>query len=130
MSNCLVCERNVHWFSGVPVHGGRLCKSCAGKLPSLLLKRGRDLQEYSLKNALQKTADNVERFSATASFGELHIDEIHGLFCIARSLNSGGKPVKENNVFSVYDLTEVGVTCTSPRDSNGKVLLMWSLRAP
>ena len=119
--DCLVCKRKVSWFSGTMVYGGKLCKACAGKLPVLLLKRGRDLQEYVLKNAIQKTTDNLERFSATASFGELHIDEIHGLFCIAKSLTSAGKPVQGNNVFSVYDLTEVGLTCTSPRESNNMV---------
>lgn len=118
---CLFCGRNVNWISGTSVHGGKLCKSCSGKLPALLLKRGWDLQEYTLKNAMQKTTDNLERFSATASFGELHIDEIHGLFCIARSLTSAGKPVQGNNVFSIYDLTEVGLTCTSPRESNNMV---------
>lgn len=113
---CLICGKNVGLLAGTRVDGGRLCKECAGRLPALLLKRGRDLQECTLRNAMQKTAENVARFSATASYGELHIDEIHGLFCVAKSLNSEGKPVRGNNVFSSFDLMEVGLSCSSPRE--------------
>lgn len=119
--NCLVCNKEFNLFNGHKVSGGWLCKSCAGKLPTLLILKGQQLQKYSLINAMESTAENLKRFSATASFGQLHIDEVHGLFCIANSLTADGKPKKGNNVFSVYDLLEVGLTCTSPRETNNIV---------
>jgi hypothetical protein len=44
------------------------------------------------------------------------------LFCIASKLTADGKPKSGNNVFSIYNLTEVGLTCTSPRTDHGSVL--------
>lgn len=114
---CLVCSTEMGWMQGTRVDGGRVCRECSGKVPALLLEWGRNLNKYCLENAMRGTAERLERFSATASYGELHIDEIHGLFCIARSLNAEGKPSKGNNVFAMSDLTEIGLTCGSPRET-------------
>lgn len=121
--NCFICGSKIKLFDGTKLADGHLCGTCVRKLPSLLLKRGRCLQEYTLRNAMRKTADYLSRFSATASYGYLHIDEIHGLFCVSKDLSRVGKPVTGNNIFSVYDLTEVGLTCTSPRESSNGVFV-------
>ena len=66
--------------------------------------------------------DKMDVFCATASYGQLHIDSIHSLFSIGE-LNEDGKPKSGNNVFSVRDLSEVALFCTSPRLNNNSVLV-------
>ena len=121
--NCLVCGEQVPAIGGTKLHNGKICKTCTSQLPSMLLKGSPYLQEYALKNAMEITKKNMDIFSATASFGELHIDEMHYMFAIAQSLDSNGKPKTGNNVFSVYDLQDVGLFCNSPRSDHGSVLV-------
>lgn len=121
--NCLICSSPIPALSGTKLKNGKLCKSCASKLPSLMLKGSPYLQEGTLRHAMTCTAENMERFSVTASFGELAIDEVHGLFAICKQLDSNGKPKSGNNVFSMYNLSEVGLTCTSPRVDHNNVLV-------
>ena len=113
--HCLICDTPIGLLSGKKLKSGKICKSCASKLPSLMLKGAPHLQEYTLKRAISYVAENMEKFCATASYGKLHIDSIHGLFAVASKLTPEGKPKSGNNVFSIYNLSEVGLTCTSPR---------------
>ena len=121
--NCLVCGEPVAAMTGTKLQNGRICKKCTAQLPTLLIKGTPYLQEYALRNAMNATTRNMERFNATASFGELHIDEMHGLFCIAQALDSSGKPKTGSNVFSMYDLTDIGLFCKSPRVVNNGVVV-------
>ena len=121
--NCLLCSSPIPALSGTKLKNGRLCKSCASKLPSLMLEGAPYLQEGSLNHAINYVAENMEKFSATASYGELHIDEVHGLFSISSQLTKDDKPKSGNNVFSIYQLSEVGLTCTSPRADHNNVLV-------
>ena len=120
---CLICGESIKALSGTKLKNGKICKSCASKLPSLLLQNKPYLQEGTLRRIIELIANNMEKFCATASYGKLHIDSIHGLFCIANSLNKDGKPKTGNNVFSIYDLSEVGVFCKSPRANHNNVLV-------
>lgn len=118
--NCILCNNKVG-LKSVKLKGGRICKSCASKLPSLFFKNAPYIHEYSFKRAMFHVVENMEEFCATASYGKLHIDSIHGLFCIADKLTKDGKPKSGNNVFSIYQLTEIGLTCKSPKAEYGKV---------
>ncbi|MBQ8625007.1 MAG: hypothetical protein IJ419_02410 [Agathobacter sp.] len=120
---CLVCNKQISALSSVKMHNGRLCKNCAAQLPSMVIDYAPYLQTDSLKHVMNVAKDNYERFSATASYGELHIDEIGGLFAIAKSLDKDGKPKDSRNVFSIYGMSEVGLYCTSPKADGGNVIL-------
>ena len=120
---CLVCNKQISALSSVKMHNGRLCKMCAAQIPSLVVERAPYLETDTLKHIMDLTKDNYERFSATASYGELHIDEIGGLFAIAKSLDKDGKPKDSRNIFSIYRMSEVGLYCTSPKADNGNVIL-------
>lgn len=119
---CLLCGGPTPLLSTKMNHG-KLCKKCASKLPSLLLTHSDFLQEGTLQNAMDVTRKNMESFCATSSYGKLHIDEMHGLFALAKDLDKDGKPKSGNNVFSIYNLTDVGLSCTSPRADHSVVVV-------
>ena len=121
--NCLVCGEPLSPLSSIKLQNGRICKQCESKLPSLMLKGTPYIQEFTLKNAMDCVAKNMKIFNSTASFGRLHIDEMHGLFAISKDLGVNGKPKNGNNVFSVYALTDVGIFCKSPRVEHNKVFV-------
>jgi hypothetical protein len=121
--NCLLCQSKIKAFGSKKIHSGKICKACVSKLPSLIFTKRTILQEYALKMLMNKTEENVKNFCATASYGQLHIDEIHGLFAISKRLNKDGKLIAGNNVFSVYGISEIGLFCTSPRMNNNQVFV-------
>ena len=131
---CLICGEPVSAFSGTKLKNGKLCKSCASKLPSLMLQKSPYIQEYTLKQAMSCVEKNMEKFSATASFGKLHIDSMSGLFAISDRLDYDCKPKSGNNVFSIYNISKVGLYCKSPRVDHNNVLVdiefSCSLEAP
>jgi len=92
-------------------------------MPSLMLHGHPHLNEYAIKNAIDYVQTRKSVFCATASYGKLHIDELHGLFAIAQTLDKEGKPKTGNNVFSAFDLSEVGIFCTSPRTDHNIVVV-------
>ena len=120
--NCLICDKPVG-FSSIKLKSGKICKSCASKLPSLMIKGNPYVQESALKRAMELVKENMRQFCATASYGKLHIDSMHSLFAIAEKLDKDGKPKTGNNVFSIYQLSDVGVFCTSPRADHNNVLV-------
>jgi hypothetical protein len=120
--DCLVCGKPAG-ISSTKIKNGKICKECASKLPSLMLEKNPYYQDGTLKNAMNYAKEKTEEFSATASYGKLHIDSIHGLFCIANSLTKDGKPKSGNNIFSMYDLAEVGLVCKSPRADKNNVIV-------
>lgn len=113
--NCMICGNNIKMLTGKKLERGQVCSTCLSQIPSLILDIAPYLPEYSLKSIMDTTAKNLEKFSVTASYGDLHIDEINGVFAIAKALDDKGKPKGNANVFSIYDLTEVGLYCKSPR---------------
>lgn len=121
--NCLICDKPISVLFGKKLKNGKICNDCVAKLPSLMLEGVPYIQECTLKLAMSCVKNAVDRFCATASYGKLHIDSIHGLFCIASKLTTDGKPKSGNNAFSIYNLTEVGLTCTNPRTDHGNVLI-------
>jgi hypothetical protein len=120
--NCIICGESVG-LSGTKLKNGKICKTCTSKLPSLMLDGAPYLQEHTMRHAITYVGEKLEKFDATASYGQLHIDEIHGLFAISDGLTKTDKPKSGNNVFSIYDLTEIGLYCTSPRTDRGNVLV-------
>lgn len=118
--SCIICEKPAG-IGSTRLQNGRVCKDCTSKLPSIMLRGRPYLQEYTLKYAMDYVSKNMEKFQATASYGKLHIDEIHGLFAVSDALNKENKPKSGNNIFSVYDLGDVGLCCNSPRFSRGNV---------
>jgi hypothetical protein len=120
--NCLVCGEPAG-FSSVKLKNGKLCKKCAAKLPSLMIENTPYFQEYTLRHAMEYIEGTMKKFDATASYGSLHIDSIHGLFAYGENLDSNGKPKTGNNVFSIYDLDEIALFCTNPRSDHGSVFV-------
>lgn len=121
--NCIICEKPIGAFSGLKLDDGKLCKDCVSRLPSMMLEGKPCLHESTIKNAMSVTLKNMDKFCATASLGSLHIDQIHGLFAIAQALDKDGKPKSGNNVFSIYNLSDIGLTCTSPKVDHNSVLV-------
>lgn len=121
--DCLICKGPIAALSGAKVVDGKICKTCASKISSLLLENNKYLGEGTLQYAIKYAEHNMKKFSVTSSYGELYIDEVHGLFCIAKGLNDNGKPKSGNNIFSIFDLDEVGLYCKNPRSDHNNVLV-------
>lgn len=56
----------------------------------------------------QRNKELAKRLEATCQYGELFLDTVHGLFCFSKG-NKNGEPVHYGDIFSVTELTEVGI---------------------
>jgi hypothetical protein len=106
------------------IENGVICKDCAAKVPSVI--RGKltnyyDLELRTLIDKVRLSQERNDKFAATASYGKLHIDEVHGLFAISNKVTSDGRLSDPSSVFHCLDLTEVGLYCTDPAAQQGKV---------
>jgi hypothetical protein len=81
------------------------------------MENSKGMYDTELRILMEDANERYEAFSATSSLGDLHIDELHGLFAIAKKMDSHGKP-QNRNIFSIYDLEEVGIYCKSPKVNN------------
>lgn len=116
MANCCVCEKPLSMLSGVNIYSGKICKKCAAKAPSVAMANSSNWSSYSIEAMIQYENEVFDQFDATASYGELHIDTVHGLFAISKKLKDD-KPITRD-VFSALDLSEVALYCKSPRVDN------------
>ena len=123
MALCALCERQLSSLSQKRISDGFICKDCFELLPKSMRN---NIIKYNTKNLLtiidyNKNLD-ISSFSPTASFGKLHIDEIHGMFAISEKLDNDGMPIDTTDIFYCLNLREVGLTPTNPTvDKTGKV---------
>ena len=108
---CLLCGKEISTFSSHKTPDGRICKDCYKTIPSLLWKGSSYPSETTLRVAQKMALDNYENFFATSSYGDLHLDEMNSLFAIAKKLDKRGKPIDSFNIFSIYDLDDIGISC-------------------
>lgn len=112
MPNCVICGKGLSLTGNKLIRDGKMCKDCWSKISPLALEQIDFYDTADVENAIRMENELYEQFSVTASFGSLHMDEVHGLFAISKKLKDD-KP-EERNVFSVYDLEEAGLYCKSP----------------
>lgn len=125
---CTLCSQEMSKLSQIRVSNGFICKNCLKRIPKSIKD---NLTKYSIENltTIVNYMDALDRkdFTITASFGSLHIDEIHGLFVIEDDI----KKVKDVNEFTdmfyCLDLREVGLTPTNPTQSGSNVLCDFEL---
>lgn len=110
--NCILCENPLPMVGGVSIHNGKICKTCATRIPSIMLENAKNWSSYTLEVAIDYEDELYDKFDETASYGDLHIDTTHGLFALSKKMKDG-RPI-ERNVFSIYDLSEVCLCCGSP----------------
>lgn len=116
MANCLICEKPLSLLGSVNIYSGKICKECAAKAPSIAMECSTNWSSYSVEAMIQYENEVFDQFEATASYGELHIDTVHGLFAVSKKLKDD-KPITRD-VFSALDLSEVALYCKSPRVDN------------
>lgn len=116
MANCCICEKPLSMLGSVSIYSGKICKECAAKAPSVAMAHSSNWSSYSVEAMIQYENEVFDQFDATASYGELHIDTVHGLFAISKKLKDD-KPITRD-VFSALDLSEVALYCKSPRVDN------------
>ena len=113
--NCVLCGGPLKGLGTVKIKDGQICKRCVAYLPSLMLENAKNLSSYTLNIAQSYVKTNRKKFCATASYGKLHIDEMHGLFAIAEKLDEDGKPKNSWNIFDSCDLVDIGIYNKNPR---------------
>lgn len=111
--NCSICGKQVKFNKKKNCYDGVVCGDCLDKASELFIKQSKDLSVSEVELAISYAQKNMEQFSETSSYGDLHIDESHGLFAICKHLDANGKPTG-NNVFSIYDLSSVSLCCKTP----------------
>lgn len=92
---------------------GAVCRECAS-----WLSKGVHLdtaEDSYLKKAVQDAKDKAEKFTATASYGNLYIDQNNGMFCVSEH-HSGDMPTSFSDVFSAEELTAIGLFCTDVKN--------------
>lgn len=93
---------------------GCICKDCMGRLPHSIHK---NIMKYSRQNlaTIVDYMGNLQKkqFVPTASFGSLHIDEIHGLFVVQENLKDNFVAEELTDMFYCLSLKEVGLTPTN-----------------
>lgn len=118
MKVCALCQKELTGFAGIQIADGFLCKDCRKKLPKSLtrmqLYEGRTLQSI----ITMMCDESLKQFEATASYGNLHVDEVHGLFAISDKLDKNNRPVSTTDVFQVLLLQDIALYCTNPAVSS------------
>ena len=117
---CLLCGKEISTFSSHKTPDGRICKDCYKTIPSLLWKGSSYLSETTLRVAQKMALENYENFFTTSSYGNLRLDEMNSMFAIAKKIDKRGKPIDSFNIFSIYDLDDIGISCDklSARDNS------------
>lgn len=104
---CMLCEKSVG-ITKRKIYNGYICGACTRKVPDFLRSSLDTYSDLRLKVVNSYFTRNSKRkFESTASYGNLIIDEINGLFQI--------KTPDGCYVFDPTDMTEGDIICTDPR---------------
>ncbi len=123
MSNCIICNNNVSVWSGIKTAGGYLCKECATYIPDVIKKSLEIYEDNNIRMIIENSqSEKNKQFEATASYGNLHIDEKHGLFAVSEKINKDGTIPNPANVFDCLEVQAIDIYCKDPSvNSNGSV---------
>ena len=109
---CSLCAGAVSRLSAKKIEDGFVCSRCLQKLPKSIMKNIGSYTSDRLKTITDyMNSVRKDLFFPTASFGSLHIDEIHGMFAIADRL--GDNYMELTDVFECLLLKDVGLTPTN-----------------
>lgn len=109
--DCIVCGKKASMLSSIKTKDGMICRECSGKIPKCLRPQ---IGMYTKERVsiLMDYINGIDRksFVPTASFGNLYIDELHGIFAICE-----GKCEPENatDIFNCLSLSNVGLVATN-----------------
>lgn len=103
---CIICK-NKMFLPAKKITEGGICKKCSDSLTDFVNLK------YITKEDAEKIIEYNQKlnFDCTSNLGTLGIDSYNYTFCIEKQKN------KFNNVFSITDLTEVGLFCDNARAS-------------
>lgn len=109
---CIKCGKKVNGLESITLNDGTMiCNDCFSQVPKCY-------KEYALKNWSTKDFDDfneyidysnnklLPRFEATASYGDLYVDENNGTFFVSHGLISS-KPVANQPIFEFKNLQSV-----------------------
>lgn len=114
MAKCMICNKQISMFSQ-KISDGYLCKECAAIIPTVLKGKLGALTSSTIRSVMAYTENPLfHEFKETASYGRIHLDEMHGLFLVSEQPE---KIVPEDmtSMFYVLDLSNIGLYCTNPR---------------
>ena len=123
MSQCILCNSETSFLSQKKTSDGMLCGACASRVPHVL--RGA-LSSYNKQDILllidYEEQMKKKNFSATSSYGKLHIDEMNGLFAICDRVNDHGKPIGNADIFDCVYLEGIGLYPIDPRQVKNDIV--------
>ena len=105
MKECILCKGEAGTFAH-KAYNGAICRKCRSYLPMHIDLKASDT-DYLLP-LYQRNKELAKCFFTSCQYGELFLDTIHGLFCFSKG-NKNGEPVHYGDIFSVTELTEVGI---------------------
>ena len=123
MPQCIICHSDTSLLSQKKSLDGYLCGSCVNKVPRVFHSA---LSLYNTQD-IQLIMDYEEQmkkkgFSATSSYGKLHLDEMNGLIAICDKIDSDGKPIGNADIFNCVYLDNIGLYPVNPRQSKKDVV--------
>lgn len=103
---CIICENRIPFMDGKKINDGVLCKRCMKKVPHVFYKNISHYESDIINKLIEIGC--VDEYSPTAHFGNLYIDEVHGIF----SIKSGSEESRFNCLsISSVDLYATNVKC-------------------
>lgn len=110
---CIKCGNETSGLSGVSLNdGSMICNNCFARVPKYF-------KEYALSNWKSNDFDDFLKyldysndkllpiFEHTGSYGDLYIDENHGLFYASHKIFGAGKPEIDQPIFEFKDLKAI-----------------------
>lgn len=112
MNECIICKGKAGAFSKKSLRG-MVCKNCLEFIP-----KGTPLEvteDSALRAMYEDNKIKAKTFEATASFGDLYIDQTKGMFCISKR-SKKEQPLDFNHVYTPYELRGIGLYCSDVRN--------------
>lgn len=114
-ADCILCGAATNLLKRKKTKDGMVCSVCMSHIPKSIKN---DIKNYSFEDLRDIVSwveeyqpKYIKKFEETASYGNLHIDEYHGLFaiCEKKQLVDGNIPDSCVDIFHCLDLEDVGI---------------------
>lgn len=126
-NTCILCKKDISFLQGKKIQAGMICSTCFEKVPSVAKKNVNGLSKGAIIRMMEWVNEyhneNVKRFERTASYGSLHIDEMHGLFaiCDAKQLKGDKLPSNCYDIFHCLNISDFGISTDNASAMNETV---------
>lgn len=124
--NCCICNKEINILNSKKSNNNHICNECYNHLPQLIKEKINNYMPYELNSYIEYDKlyhnDLIDIFTKTCSFGEVILDEHHGLIAFCKNIKNDKLPDTCHDIYKVLEIEDFDLAMKNPSIYHNSVI--------